>query len=909
MADFRIRIVVDPAAAVRNIARVKNGLKGLEDQAGKVGNLFRAAMAIQAAERAISVVANLAGAYTTMENKVRSVTKSASDFKNVMTQIPEVAKRSRASLEAIATGFQSFSSATETMGLNSNTVLRMTETLQKTLLLSGATQAEAASTMTQYGQALRKGYLNGDEFRSIMENNVVVQKLLARELGVTTDKLKGLSTEGKITRDIMVNALVNGAGEIDAAFANSMPTLQDRVTQFKNEMILMVGQFAKTIDLSTLVGKFFDYLAEKIKNTVEKVQWLVGNLKDLSDWANKATGGTAGTIAGVGLDMVTGIGVPGSKYSPLGLMGRGLGSGAGMAANALGYGNEGADEDWARVELPPWMEDPSAIVRATSAMIGMAVSIERVNEGMAATRQVVAGKELANFAGIVKDVALAALDPSKGKDEAYAATGGNLAVAQVLDALYGDEKKPQKGPKDTLPEELDRLLGSLNPVVAASMDLDKAESVLAQGRRRGLITLAQYNSALEAYLKLHQDALDPVGALGRETKREIDMLELRAQFTTSEAYDREVAYREKVLELTTAGVDISSKAAAQELAYFQRLLGVLDAVTDAKEAANDQEKSRTDLFAKYGGQTGEERFYQERAFLLDSKKIAQERGSALDELEADRGLKKLYADAAAGEYEKGSSGRNAYLRDLRNLELELKRTNTTGEDAARILRAFNAEYDKLGQEAREEDLKNGRAFLESVAAAAEKKKGGLEKGFDAIYQDLNDMSGFTANLIVQNFNRMEDALVSFFTTGEFGMEKMVDAMIADLTRLAVRYALLKLFGLMTGGGGGVIGDALMTPKGFATGGTAKVGGHGGTDSTFVPLMMTPGENLTVTRRGDPPEAGRDRSPTRVVVTTRVVSNTRGAMLAAMKSPAAARTQIAHLQENEAALRGLLGPRR
>jgi tape measure domain-containing protein len=80
--------------------------------------------------------------------------------------------------------------------------------------LASGTSAEAASgAFLQLSQALGSGRLQGDEFRSIAEQVPGILKLVANEMGVTVGQLKQLGSEGKITSDVLINALAKGFEE------------------------------------------------------------------------------------------------------------------------------------------------------------------------------------------------------------------------------------------------------------------------------------------------------------------------------------------------------------------------------------------------------------------------------------------------------------------------------------------------------------------------------------------------------------------------------------------------------------------------------------------------------------------------------------------------------------------------
>lgn len=77
-------------------------------------------------------------------------------------------------------------------------------------LASGTSAGAASAAFLQLSQALGSGRLQGDEFRSVSEQVPGILNLVSQEMGVTVGELKELGSEGKITSDILINALAKG---------------------------------------------------------------------------------------------------------------------------------------------------------------------------------------------------------------------------------------------------------------------------------------------------------------------------------------------------------------------------------------------------------------------------------------------------------------------------------------------------------------------------------------------------------------------------------------------------------------------------------------------------------------------------------------------------------------------------
>ena len=109
-----------------------------------------------------------------------------------------------------------------------------TELLQKSLKVSGAGTSEQQSAFLQLTQAMASGKLQGDEFRSIMENAPMVANAIAKYLDVSKGELKELSSDGAITAEIIKNAMFDSADDINEKFKTMPQTFGDVWNRIKN---------------------------------------------------------------------------------------------------------------------------------------------------------------------------------------------------------------------------------------------------------------------------------------------------------------------------------------------------------------------------------------------------------------------------------------------------------------------------------------------------------------------------------------------------------------------------------------------------------------------------------------------------------------------------------------------------
>lgn len=177
---------------------------------------------------------DLTDTYTNTNARLSMITSSLEEQRALQNDIFAAANRSRGSYTEMANATAKLKMlAGDTFGSNQEAV-GFTELLTKSLKVSGAGTAEQNSAFLQLTQAMTAGKLQGDEFRSIMENAPMVADAIAQYMGKSKSELKELSSQGAITADIIKGALFGAADEINGKFADMPPTFADTWQRIKN---------------------------------------------------------------------------------------------------------------------------------------------------------------------------------------------------------------------------------------------------------------------------------------------------------------------------------------------------------------------------------------------------------------------------------------------------------------------------------------------------------------------------------------------------------------------------------------------------------------------------------------------------------------------------------------------------
>ncbi|UWO86381.1 tape measure protein [Hungatella hathewayi] len=228
------------AASTKTLGASKNTDK-LNDSMDRTGRVAEAAssgvakfVGTVASLAAVKKVMDFTDTYTNTNARLAMITKSLEEQKALQEDIFAAANRARGQYDDMANAVAKMKMlAGDAFGSNQEAI-GFTELLQKSLKVSGAGTSEQQSAFLQLTQAMASGKLQGDEFRSIMENAPMVANAIAKYLDVSKGELKELSSDGAITAEIIKNAMFDSADDINEKFKTMPQTFGDVWNRIKN---------------------------------------------------------------------------------------------------------------------------------------------------------------------------------------------------------------------------------------------------------------------------------------------------------------------------------------------------------------------------------------------------------------------------------------------------------------------------------------------------------------------------------------------------------------------------------------------------------------------------------------------------------------------------------------------------
>lgn len=235
------RIINRTDEAASRVLRTSRNVDDLNDSLGETGEAsnkaskgLKAFVSVAAIMTGAKAVMNMADSYINISARLSMVNDGLQTQAELQDKVFAAANRSRGSYEDMASAVAKMNLLAGDSFASNDEAIAFTELLQKSLKVSGAGTAEQQSAFLQLTQSMAAGKLQGDEFRSIMENAPMVAQAISDYMGVTKGELKELSSKGVITAGIIKNAMFSASDDINEKFSEMPMTFADTWNKVKN---------------------------------------------------------------------------------------------------------------------------------------------------------------------------------------------------------------------------------------------------------------------------------------------------------------------------------------------------------------------------------------------------------------------------------------------------------------------------------------------------------------------------------------------------------------------------------------------------------------------------------------------------------------------------------------------------
>lgn len=178
--------------------------------------------------------------------------------------VAELEQKIMASAQRSRSVYFDTASAVAKLGLNAGNafngdmdqVIAFMEQVNKQFVIGGATAQEQSNAMIQLTQAMAAGALRGEELNSILDGAPGIARAIEKYMGIAEGSIKTVAQEGKVTAEVVKNAMFAMADETNAKF-DSMPKTWAQIwVDMKNQALSMFAPILTKINQLGNSAKF-----------------------------------------------------------------------------------------------------------------------------------------------------------------------------------------------------------------------------------------------------------------------------------------------------------------------------------------------------------------------------------------------------------------------------------------------------------------------------------------------------------------------------------------------------------------------------------------------------------------------------------------------------------------------------
>ena len=178
--------------------------------------------------------------------------------------VEELEKKIMASAQRSRSAYFDTASAVAKLGLNAGNafdgnmdqVIAFMEQVNKQFVIGGATAQEQSNAMIQLTQAMAAGALRGEELNSILDGAPGIARAIEKYMGIAEGSIKTVAQEGKVTAEVVKNAMFEMADETNTKF-DSMPKTWAQIwVDMKNQALSMFAPILTKINQIGNSAKF-----------------------------------------------------------------------------------------------------------------------------------------------------------------------------------------------------------------------------------------------------------------------------------------------------------------------------------------------------------------------------------------------------------------------------------------------------------------------------------------------------------------------------------------------------------------------------------------------------------------------------------------------------------------------------
>lgn len=195
--------------------------RSMRQGASSASNLGRRLLSLAGAYvslRTAQAFVGMTDTFTQTTARLERMNDGLQDTAGLQNIIYQAAQRSRGAYQDTADMVAKLGTLAPEAFSSSGELVAFAEQINKQFALAGTSTQGAQAAMLQLTQAMSSGVLRGEELNSVLEQAPTITQAIAEHMGVNIGQLREMASEGKVTANVVKNALFEAAERTDEAF-------------------------------------------------------------------------------------------------------------------------------------------------------------------------------------------------------------------------------------------------------------------------------------------------------------------------------------------------------------------------------------------------------------------------------------------------------------------------------------------------------------------------------------------------------------------------------------------------------------------------------------------------------------------------------------------------------------------
>lgn len=221
---------LDTKGFTAGVKQVQQGSKSLNkffaDNKNAIDGVAHSLQALSISYNALKGIANrISPAIKSLDElknatgRLKLVTEDTKELVKAQQELFKISNNSRVSFTQSVDLYARLGRSLKDLSPSQDKMLQVTEAINKSLIVSGASATSAEAALTQLGQGLAAGALRGEELNSVMEQTPRLAEAIAKGMNVGLAGLRKLASEGKVTSEVVFNAILSQKEALAQEFA------------------------------------------------------------------------------------------------------------------------------------------------------------------------------------------------------------------------------------------------------------------------------------------------------------------------------------------------------------------------------------------------------------------------------------------------------------------------------------------------------------------------------------------------------------------------------------------------------------------------------------------------------------------------------------------------------------------